>query len=226
MLAVGLVQIASFLWLIAEFRGQWSPNGRFGVANGVTAVRLLLVATCAVALAHISNLALALAVIVVLALDGVDGWLARRLGFASEFGGHFDMESDAALVLVMTQALWLRHQLGFWIVIPGLLRPMFVLWQASGLASRYAPSRTMFGRVAFAALAIGVAAAWQLPNYWRVGAAGIGSALVVVSFARGFMATLTWSTKSRAAAAQLRAGNAPTRATIVRADNSAGLRQS
>ena len=29
------------------------------------------------------------------ALDGLDGWLARRTGMTSEFGARFDMETDA-----------------------------------------------------------------------------------------------------------------------------------
>ena len=36
----------------------------------------------------------------VVALDGVDGWIARRIGRTTVFGARFDMEVDAALMLV------------------------------------------------------------------------------------------------------------------------------
>ena len=40
------------------------------------------------------------------ALDGVDGWLARRSGIASAFGARFDMEIDALLILVLAVLAW------------------------------------------------------------------------------------------------------------------------
>ena len=39
---------------------------------------------------------------VALALDGVDGWWARRTGTCSAFGARFDMEVDAFLILVLS----------------------------------------------------------------------------------------------------------------------------
>jgi phosphatidylglycerophosphate synthase len=36
-----------------------------------------------------------------LALDGLDGWLARRFGLASAYGARFDMEVDGFLILVL-----------------------------------------------------------------------------------------------------------------------------
>ena len=39
-----------------------------------------------------------------LALDGVDGQVARRTGTASELGARFDMEVDAFLILVLSVA--------------------------------------------------------------------------------------------------------------------------
>ena len=37
-------------------------------------------------------------------LDLLDGWLARRTGTATAFGARFDMEVDAALILVLSCA--------------------------------------------------------------------------------------------------------------------------
>ena len=41
-------------------------------------------------------------VVVALALDWVDGQVARRTGTCSAFGARFDMETDAFLILVLS----------------------------------------------------------------------------------------------------------------------------
>jgi phosphatidylglycerophosphate synthase len=64
--------------------------------------------------------------IVAVLLDGVDGWVARRTGTASAFGMRFDMETDAALVLVLALLAWRFGKAGPWILLAGLLRYIFV----------------------------------------------------------------------------------------------------
>ena len=51
-----------------------------------------------------------------LALDGVDGWLARRSRMASDFGARFDMETDAALLLILCALAWQLDKAGAWIL--------------------------------------------------------------------------------------------------------------
>ena len=63
---------------------------------------------------------------VVTLLDGVDGWLARRTGLASRFGARFDMEVDAALILVLSILAYLYGKAGAWILASGLMRYAFV----------------------------------------------------------------------------------------------------
>ena len=62
----------------------------------------------------------------VLALDGVDGSLARRLGESSAFGARFDMEVDAALILVLCVAVMMAGLAGPWVLAIGLMRYAFV----------------------------------------------------------------------------------------------------
>jgi phosphatidylglycerophosphate synthase len=64
--------------------------------------------------------------IVALLLDGVDGWAARRTGTVSAFGTRFDMETDAALILVLAVLVWQHGKAGSWILAAGLLRYVFV----------------------------------------------------------------------------------------------------
>ncbi len=94
----------------------------FGFANWVTTLRALgAIALLAVALdAAFTALevgvggrwaAVALA-LVLLALDGVDGFLARRFDQASTFGARFDMETDALLGLALALLVWALGQAG------------------------------------------------------------------------------------------------------------------
>ena len=60
------------------------------------------------------------------ALDGVDGWIARRTRTASVFGARFDMETDALLILVLSALVWRAGKAGAWVVASGLMRYAFV----------------------------------------------------------------------------------------------------
>lgn len=102
-----------------------------GWANRVTLLRAAI--TCALAGALVqprlfieqAGMIVSLALIS-LALDGVDGWLARRNGESSAFGARFDMETDAALVLVLCAGLWLSGLAPAWVLAIGLMRPAFL----------------------------------------------------------------------------------------------------
>ena len=131
--------------LIVGFTGAHHPFPRFGVANTVTLVRVALVAAMAGILGEapgprMASLAIAI-VIVVAALDGVDGWLARRGAQSSAFGARFDMETDAALILILSILVWQHGKAGVWVLACGLMRYAFVVsgwvlpWMAGPLRS-------------------------------------------------------------------------------------------
>jgi phosphatidylglycerophosphate synthase len=106
------------------------PFATFGAANQVTVVRGMLVALLAGLIGERSDtcapvLAVVLGTIVAV-LDGLDGWLARRSRMASPFGARFDMETDAALILVLAVLAWLFGKAGLWVLSCGLLRYVFV----------------------------------------------------------------------------------------------------
>ena len=62
------------------------------------------------------------------ALDGVDGALARGRNETSAFGARFDMETDALLILVLAALVWQHGKAGVWI----LLRRTAALWVRRG----------------------------------------------------------------------------------------------
>ena len=78
---------------------------KFGLANQITLVRAVLVAGLAVHLRQPATPAAASRIVIIAIvaalLDGLDGWVARRTRTVSAFGSRFDMETDAALILVL-----------------------------------------------------------------------------------------------------------------------------
>lgn len=106
------------------------PSGTFGAANRVTLLRALIVSLLGGFLGEEVSDAAAILIagsgLGALALDGVDGYLARRNGLASEFGARFDMETDAALILLFSLLAWQMDKAGAWIVLAGLWRYLFI----------------------------------------------------------------------------------------------------
>jgi len=110
-----------------------SLNSRsIGWASRVTQARLALVALLAAALVEpavyrdagwiVAGLAL-----FALVLDGVDGFLARRLDECSSFGARFDMEVDAALIMVLCLGVMAAGLAGPWVLLLGLMRYLFLM---------------------------------------------------------------------------------------------------
>ena len=125
----------------------------FGAANWVTAARaayavcLLGYGIWALAVVHSPTATLrwfwVVGALGALALDGVDGRLARRLGQVSAFGARFDMEADAATLLGLTLLVWLCDQAGPWVLAIGLMRYIFVgaSWVWPALAAPLPPKK-------------------------------------------------------------------------------------
>jgi phosphatidylglycerophosphate synthase len=125
----------------------------FGAANWVTAARAVYAACLlgygvwALAAGHAPSPALrwywVVGALGALALDGVDGRLARRLGQASMFGARFDMETDAATLLGLSLLVWLCDQAGPWVLAIGLMRYIFVAgsWVFPALAAPLPPRK-------------------------------------------------------------------------------------
>lgn len=113
-------------------------NGRdFGLANQATLLRTGLVCLVGGALLGGAGVSWSLAGVIgiALALDAVDGWLARRLGLASRFGARFDLEIDALMILILSLLAWQTGRAGPWVLIIGGARYAFValgrIWPAA-----------------------------------------------------------------------------------------------
>jgi phosphatidylglycerophosphate synthase len=143
------------------------PFPRFGPANQITTLRALLVSLVGgligepplpiVAAGAVSASALATA------LDGADGWLARRTRMESAFGARFDMEVDALLIQVLAILAWRWEKAGPWILLSGMLRYVFL---ASGWVWRWmrAPLQSTFRAKAICILQIVTLTLALMPN--------------------------------------------------------------
>lgn len=174
------------LWLGA-YLPDHLPHDRLGPANVVTLGRLGLTALLGGMIGESAPAsawpALGIAA-AVLALDGVDGWLARRGGWASAFGARFDMETDALLVLVMAVLAWQSDKAGAWVLLSGAMRYLFV---AAGLVLPWLrgalpPSRRRKAVCVLQVLSLWLALAPFVPPPWSGGVAVVGLLLLCYSF--------------------------------------------
>jgi phosphatidylglycerophosphate synthase len=117
--------------------------------------------------------------------DGLDGFLARRTGTASEFGARFDMETDAFFILALALIVHAWGQAGAFVLLSGALRYLFVAagWVVPALRAPLAPSlrRKTVCAVQTVVLVLSLAPAVSAPVAQGLCAAGL--ALLVASFA-------------------------------------------
>ena len=137
------VLMVAVIWVA----GGQHPYPRFGPANGVTAIRAMMSALVAGLIGDPATPGVLWSAIgltaLMAALDGLDGWLARRTRMASVFGARFDMETDALLILVLSVLVWQHGKAGVWVLLCGLMRYGFVAagWLLPWLAGPLRPTR-------------------------------------------------------------------------------------
>lgn len=128
--------------------------------------------------------------LIALALDGIDGWLARRRRIASAFGARFDMEADALLVLGLALAILASGRAGPWVLVAGALRYAFVaagaLWPALS-----APLPPSFRRKAVC-VAIGMALVIGLVPVVPPAVAGVLAGAGVLALVYSFAVDTVW----------------------------------
>jgi phosphatidylglycerophosphate synthase len=164
-------------------RGHWTPSGALGAGNALTLLRLAMIVALAPLCLQPPGPAAALLVLAIFTLDGVDGWLARKRGQASLFGAHLDMECDALLVLLCALVLYQHDRLSAFILVPGLLRYLYVIFLLLVPAAGGEAPRSNIGRYAFSAMVVSlIASLWPLPLH--VPFAQFASLAIAASFAR------------------------------------------
>ena len=158
-LALALAGAALGGWLL----DRHYPHATLGWGNAVTLLRGAMAAALVTPMLQgTSGWAVAAIAGTALALDGADGWLARREGLASAFGARFDMEVDSVLAAILALTALTSGVAGPAIVALGGARYAFL---AAGRAlpwlRRPLPQRV--GRKAVCVAQLGTLIAVHLP---------------------------------------------------------------
>ncbi|MEM8970064.1 MAG: CDP-alcohol phosphatidyltransferase family protein [Bacteroidota bacterium] len=124
---LGVSVISVISWVLWH-REQWQMFGLMGgVANTLTGVRWLGIAMLVGFCSQLHSYAILVLGILVLVLDGLDGYYARKYQTTSEFGDVFDKEVDAFFVLAFGVIIVISGLASSWVLLPGLLRYGYVI---------------------------------------------------------------------------------------------------
>jgi phosphatidylglycerophosphate synthase len=181
-----------------------------GLANGVTLARTTLVGgVAALVTAGFGGATSVPAIVtlsaVALALDAVDGWIARRTHTVSAVGARFDGEVDAFLILVLS--VYVARSMSAWVLAIGLMRYVFLAagvlpWMRVTLPARY------WRKVVAATqgIVLTVAAADVLPRAWAEVSLLVALVLLVESFGRDvrWLVVNRWSSAEETPPSRLR----------------------
>jgi len=96
-----------------------------GYANWITLFRLVIILFSISYWDKLSDLVLFGFFGVVIILDGVDGYIARKFNQISKQGEYLDMEIDAVFVFLLSYMHFSHEKLHAWILIPGGLRYLY-----------------------------------------------------------------------------------------------------
>jgi phosphatidylglycerophosphate synthase len=203
---VGLTVLVAGSALLAAHR----RSDRLGWANSVTLARLVglcwitaLTTTMVLTGANPRRVAtIVVLALICLALDGVDGHVARSRGEVSDFGARFDMETDAAMIMVLCVAVAVQGSVGWWVLAIGLAR--YAYW----LCSLRVPALNLPVAPSILRKIVAVAQSAALLICLALGATGIGPAWLPSAVAAIALAGLGWSFVS-VTIWQLRTARAP-----------------
>ena len=164
-------------------------SGGLGPAGRVTLTRAVLVCGIAALTADSFGRSTPVATlvgltVVALALDAVDGKVARRTGTVSALGARFDMEIDAFLILVLS--VYVAPAAGWWVLTIGLARYALLLAERMlpWLRRPVPPRHWRKWVAAIQGIVLVVAAAGVLPAVVSEPALLVALALLAESFGR------------------------------------------
>lgn len=141
--AFALVSFIILLYMHRIFLAAFSPWG--GPANLITLFRLLIVLTLPVLDIISGNITVLIAGILIVVLDGLDGFVARKTNNVTKLGARLDMETDALFILMLTFIHWVNDITGFWLVLAGIIKHLYILIIYLGGLVKYDNARTQIG---------------------------------------------------------------------------------
>jgi phosphatidylglycerophosphate synthase len=174
---------------------------RLGIADWVTLARATLAVGVAALVTQsfdhrIPVTALVSLAALALALDAVDGWVARRTSTTATFGAQFDGEVDAFLILVLS--VFVARSDGPWVLAIGGARYAFLAaqWPLRWMRAPLPPRYWRKSVAATQGIVLTVAAADVLPIALSRALVAVALALLAESFGRD----IRWLRRHRTAA--------------------------
>ncbi|NUR98766.1 MAG: CDP-alcohol phosphatidyltransferase family protein [Kribbellaceae bacterium] len=182
----GAVSGAGLATLLARAMAHHHRD-KLGPADRVTLTRAVLACGVAALTADSFGNEAPVTILVVLstialALDNVDGRVARRTGTVSAFGARFDMEVDAFLIMILS--VYVARTTGWWVLAIGAARYAYVAagWVLPWLRGSLPPRYWAKVVAAIQGITLTVAAAGFLPDAVTTVAVLIALALLTESF--------------------------------------------
>jgi phosphatidylglycerophosphate synthase len=182
-LIISLVSF-SLLWVIGwpEIR---QING--GLANWVTAIRYFGLVILSFLYLKLTGVQITTWLIILVILDGLDGYLARKFHHRTKMGAYFDMETDALFICIVSCILLIRGLTRYYILIPAFMRYFYVvLLYMTGLQV-ITEERTRFGPAVAVIMFLILAFAFVLPGGARFYLLVTGSIMISGSFIYSFV---------------------------------------
>lgn len=188
-LSISSLSFLIYILIHWSFLASFRPFA--GYANWITAFRLSLILTGAFGLIFWPATYCFPFFLIGLALDGIDGHLARKHKHNSDFGAYFDMETDSFYVAILASFWWLTSIAGVWILFVGFLRYIYVfLLKVFKLEGKKEKS-TRFAKTIAVVIMIALLTPFALPPFLYTPILVIASVLTVYSFGVSFVSKLS-----------------------------------
>ncbi len=182
-----LLSISIIYYIISnrEEKHLWS------YANIVTLFRLGIILFTTWNISDLEETTLLMLFGIALAMDGLDGYLARHYKQASDFGAYLDMETDSFFVAALSFHWWQNHVTSWWILIIGFMRYSYVLIFTI-VKTKGKEKSTRFAKTIAVIFMLGMLSPWVLPLVYAWWVLIIISLLTAYSFGVSFVGRSGW----------------------------------
>ncbi|MBI4763107.1 MAG: CDP-alcohol phosphatidyltransferase family protein [Deltaproteobacteria bacterium] len=168
-----------------------------GLANRVTLIRLAGLTTLMLLAFRISNQVLSLLLFVLVLMDGLDGYLARKKDQRTTFGANFDMETDALFVCLVSVLLISKGLSAKWILIPAWIKYYYTVFIDLAGLNTVPEKRTLFGATAAFIMFLALVLAFVLPEKTRLILTISATILLTISFASSLVKAVVLKNRPR-----------------------------
>lgn len=188
LILIVIIALASFVWLFIISRNEINRLKPFGGwANRVTGIRFVAILVLALINGKLSNVAIACWLAILIPLDGLDGYLARKRNEKTNMGAYFDMETDVLFVCIAACILFIRDLAGYQILIIAFIRYFYVF--IIFLLGLYTikEKQTKIGPIVAVIVFIALVLAFIVSAGIRVFIIDLALALILISFTYSFI---------------------------------------